>query len=140
MLVIAPVILLGSIGLGYVLADTSLRPLEGMVDELESITDGRGLHRRLAVPLQADELARLANTVNRMLGRLEESFVSLRRFTADASHELKTPLMVIRAGVERALTHPGTPPEAMSTLDELLSEINRVNGDDGQPADLGPGR
>ena len=126
MLVIAPVILLGSIGLGYVLADTSLRPLEGMVDELESITDGRGLHRRLAVPLQADELARLANTVNRMLGRLEESFVSLRRFTADASHELKTPLMVIRAGVERALTHPGTPPEAMSTLDELLSEINRV--------------
>jgi signal transduction histidine kinase len=76
-----------------------------MVDELESITDGRGLHRRLAVPLQAEELARLA-TVNRMLGRLEESFVSLRRFTADASHELKTPLMVIRAGVERALTHP----------------------------------
>ena len=57
-----------SIGLGYVLADTSLRPLEGMVDELESITDGRGLHRRLAVPLQAEELARLSNTVNRMLG------------------------------------------------------------------------
>src|SRR5262245_48357751 len=126
MLVIAPVILLGSIALGYVLADTSLRPLEGMVDELESITDGRGLHRRLAVPLQADELARLASTMNLMLGRLEESFVSLRRFTADASHELKTPLMVIRAGVERALTHQGTPPEAMSTLDELLGEINRV--------------
>ena len=77
------------------------------MDELEAITDGRSLHRRLAVPLQAEELARLANTVNRMLGRLEESFVSLHRFTADASHELKTPLMVIRAGVERALTHPG---------------------------------
>jgi signal transduction histidine kinase len=126
MLVIAPVILLGSIGLGYVLADTSLRPLEGMVDELEAITDGRSLHRRLAVPAKADELARLANTMNRMLARLEESFVSLRRFTADASHELKTPLMVIRAGVERALTHTGTPPEALSTLDELLGEINRV--------------
>ena len=125
-LVIAPLIMVGSIGLGYVLADASLRPLEGMVDELEAITDGRSLHRRLAVPLQAEELERLANTMNRMLARLEESFVSLRRFTADASHELKTPLMVIRAGVERALTHPGTPPEALGTLDELLEEINRV--------------
>lgn len=126
MLVILPVILIGSVGLGYVLADTSLRPLEGMIDELGAITDGRSLHRRLAVPLQADELARLAGTMNHMLARLEESFLSLRRFTADASHELKTPLMVIRAGVERALTHPGTPPEAFGALDELLEEINRL--------------
>jgi signal transduction histidine kinase len=126
MLVIGPLIVVVSIGLGYVLADASLRPLGGMVDELEAITDGRSLHRRLPVPLSAEELARLSTTMNRMLSRLEESFASLRRFTADASHELKTPLMVIRAGVERALTHEGTPPEAMSELDEVLEEINRV--------------
>jgi signal transduction histidine kinase len=126
MLVIAPVILVGSIGLGYVLADTSLRPLEGMVDELEAITDGRSLHRRLA-PVTAEELARLANTMNRMLSRLEVSFGSLRRFTADASHELKTPLMVLRAGVERAMTTPKTPTEALQPLEEVLEEIHRMS-------------
>jgi heavy metal sensor kinase len=127
MLVIAPVILIGSIGLGYVLADASLRPLEGMVDELEAITDGRTLHRRVAIPVSADELARLAGTMNRMLARLEESFQSLRRFTADASHELKTPLMVLRAGVERAMNHPRTPTEALEALEEVLEEIHRMS-------------
>ncbi|HXW96199.1 MAG TPA: HAMP domain-containing sensor histidine kinase [Gemmatimonadales bacterium] len=126
MLVIAPVILIGSMGLGYVLADSSLRPLEGMVDELEAITDGRSLHRRVGIPA-SDELARLAATMNRMLARLEESFVSLRRFTADASHELKTPLMVLRAGVERAMNHPTTPNEALQSLEEVLQEIHRMS-------------
>ena len=127
MLVIAPVILLGSLGLGYVLADTSLRPLDRIIDELEAITDGRSLHRRVLVPVSADELARLATTMNRMLSRLEESFGSLRRFTADASHEMKTPLMVLRAGVERSMTHPGTPTEALQSLEEVLEEIHRVS-------------
>ncbi len=98
-----------------------------MIDELEAITDGRSLHRRLAVPSRTEELARLASTVNRMLARLEESFTSLRRFSADASHELKTPLMVLRAGVERALTHPGTPSEVLQALDEALEEINGMS-------------
>ncbi len=127
MLVIAPVILIGSMGLGYVLADTSLRPLEGMVDEIEAITDGRGLHRRVGVPVSADELARLAGTMNRMLSRLEESFATLRRFTADASHELKTPLMVLRVGVERAMINPRTPTEALQSLEEVLEEIHRMS-------------
>lgn len=127
MLVIAPLILVGSFGLGYVLADTSLRPLEVMVDELEAITDGKRLHRRVAVPVSAEELARLARTMNRMLTRLEDSFTSLRRFTADASHELKTPLMVLRAGVERAMLHPRTPTSAMRSLEEVMEEIHRMS-------------
>ncbi len=127
MLVIAPVILIGSMGLGYVLADASLRPLEGIVDELEAITDGKSLHRRVAVSVSADELARLATTMNRMLSRLEDSFVTLRRFTADASHELKTPLMVLRSGVERAMTNPGTPTESLAALEEVLEEIHRMS-------------
>jgi signal transduction histidine kinase len=121
------VILLGSIGLGYVLADASLRPLEGMVDEIEAVTDGRSLHRRVAVPESADELARLAFTMNRMLSRLEESFASLHRFTADASHELKTPLMVLRAGVERAMSEPGISVDALRGLEEVLQEIHRMS-------------
>lgn len=127
MLFILPIILLGSTALGYLLAGTSLRPLQGMMTELQAITDGRSLHRRIAVPPTGDELAHLARNANQMIGRLEQSFDSLRRFSADASHELKTPLMVLRASVERALTHPETPTENLEELDRALDEINRMN-------------
>jgi two-component system OmpR family sensor kinase len=126
MLLIAPVILVASILVGNWLAGTSLRPVQGIMDEVDAISDGTSLHRRLAVPLTGDEIARLAATVNGMLTRLERSFSSLHRFTADASHELKTPLMVLRAGVERALIHPGTPPEMLQSLDETLAQINQM--------------
>jgi signal transduction histidine kinase len=126
MLLIAPVILVSAGLVGYWLAGTSLRPVEGIMDEVDAISDGRSLHRRLAVPLSGDEMARLALTVNGMLARLEQSFASLHRFTADASHELKTPLMVLRAGVERALVHPGVPSEILQSLDETLAQINQM--------------
>jgi signal transduction histidine kinase len=126
MLLIAPVILVSAGLIGYWLAGSSMRPVEGIMDEVDAISDGRSLHRRLAVPLSGDEMARLALTVNGMLARLESSFASLRRFTADASHELKTPLMVLRAGVERALVHPGIPSEILQSLDETLSQVNQM--------------
>jgi two-component system OmpR family sensor kinase len=126
MLVIAPIVLLCSAALGWWLAGTSVQPLLGIMDELKAITDGRSLHRRLAVPLSSDEISRLVVTLNGMLARLEQSFSSLRRFTADASHELKTPLMVLRAGVERGLTHPQTPRDVLQSLDETLDQINQM--------------
>jgi signal transduction histidine kinase len=127
MLLIAPVILAGAAVVGYWLAGTSLKPVEGIMDEVDAISDGRSLHRRLAVPMSGDEMARLALTVNGMLARLEQSFASLHRFTADASHEMKTPLMVLRAGVERALIHPGVPAEILQSLDETLAQINQMS-------------
>lgn len=126
MLVIAPIVLLCSAALGWWLASTSVQPLLGIMDELKAITDGRSLHRRLAVPLSGDEISRLVVTLNGMLARLEQSFASLRRFTADASHELKTPLMVLRTGVERGLVHPQTPQEVLQSLDETLDQINQM--------------
>lgn len=126
MLVIAPLILGASVLLGYWVAGRNLRPLGAMVRELEAITDGRSLHRRLAVERTGDEVTRLGNAVNRMFDRLERSFAALHRFTAEASHELKTPLMVLRAGVERALRNPATPPESLQSLDESLLHINRM--------------
>jgi heavy metal sensor kinase len=127
MLVIAPVVLLVSVLLGYVLAGGSLKPLEAMIDELTAITDGRSLHRRLpSDPLATDEVARLVNAVNGMFARLEQSFAAQQRFVAEASHELKTPLMVLRAGVERALTNPSVPAESLQPLDESLEEVNRM--------------
>lgn len=126
MLLVAPFILIASTLLGYWLAGRSFKPLEQMIGEVEAITDGRSLHRRVAVPAGSDELARLGANLNAMLGRVERSFVALRRFTADASHELKTPLMVLRAGVERALTHPETPDEIVDSLDETLRQVNEM--------------
>jgi signal transduction histidine kinase len=121
---LSPEILVASTLIGYLLAGRTLLPLLRVVDEVEAITDGRSLHRRLAPPEGADELARLANQLNEMLARLERSFASLRRFTADASHELKTPLTVLRSGIERAITHPRVTPEVMEVLDQTLGEVN----------------
>ncbi len=127
MLMMTPLILVTSGALGYWLAGRSLRPVEVMTEELDDIQDGTSLNRRLAVPTGEDELSRLAQKLNEMLGRVEHSFVALRRFTADASHELKTPLMVLRAGVERSLTHPQTPGEIVPALDETLRQINQMS-------------
>lgn len=127
MILVAPLILVASTMLGYWLAGRSLRPVDTMVEELEAVQDGRSLHRRLAVPTGEDELTRLAQTLNAMLSRVEQSFNALRRFTADASHELKTPLMVLRAGVERSLTDPKTPQELVGSLDETLRQINQMS-------------
>jgi len=127
MLVVLPFILLAALAAGWVLSSWALRPVGQMIDELEAITDGRSLHRRLpASGGSPDELGRLANTLNAMMARLETSFAALRRFVADASHELKTPLTVMRAGVERALTDPRTAPEALVPLEETLQEVRRM--------------
>ena len=125
------VILIGIIAavlIGELVARHALEPLDQMITEVREITDGRSLHRRLAVPMEKDEVGRLADTLNGMLARLERSFTALRRFTADASHELKTPLTVLRAGVERMITHPkaAPPPETLPILEETLAEINRM--------------
>jgi heavy metal sensor kinase len=123
---ILPVGLVAALLVGSWIARRALEPVDRIITEVREITDGRSLHRRLAAPLVKDELGRLAETLNQMVMRLERSFSALRRFTADASHELKTPLTVLRAGVERAITTPGLPPEALVTLEETLQEIKRM--------------
>jgi len=126
MLWTAPFILAVSLVIGYLLVGRTLKPVEQIVDEVRAITDGRSLHKRLVEPGGQDELVRLTATLNAMLERLEHSFSLLRRFTADASHELKTPLTVLRSGIERSLTHPSTSAEVMETLEETLLEVNRM--------------
>ncbi len=126
MLWVAPVILAASVLVGYQLVGRTLKPVDRIVDEVEAISDGRSLHRRLAPLRTGDELARLTSTLNAMIGRLERSFATLHRFTADASHELKTPLTVVRSGIERAITHPRVTPEVLEVLDETLLEVNRM--------------
>ena len=126
MLAILPAIVLLSLGLAYYIGGRALRPVEQLINEVEAISDGRSLHRRLGMSVEADELGRLTMTLNAMIARLEHSFGALRRFTGDASHELKTPLAVIRADVERAMHPATTPTERMVALEEALQEIART--------------
>ena len=128
MLVVAPVILLLSTALAYVIGGQAYRPVERIINEVEAITDGRSLHRRLPVDETGDEIARLTATLNAMIGRLETSFGALRRFTADASHELKTPLTVLRADVERAMSVRVGQTEQLVALEEALQETTRMAG------------
>ena len=126
MIVLAPIVLVVSVIVAYFVVGRSFRPVEQLINEVEAITDGRSLHRRLPTDASNDELARLGVTVNAMLSLLETSFAALRRFTADASHELKTPLTVLRADVERAM-HPGTNrADKMVALEEALQETARM--------------
>jgi len=125
-MLVAPVLLLLSVGVAYVIAGRAFAPMDRLTNDLEAISDGRSLHRRLVVDESGDEIARLTVTLNEMLGRLESYFGALRRFTADASHELKTPLAVLRADVERSMSASTPPAERLIALEEALHETTRM--------------
>ena len=123
---IVPVIIAAA-GMGaFVFLGRTQRQLAEITTEVGDITDGRSLHRRLALSEETTDFADLVTTLNAMIGRLETSFGALRRFTADASHELKTPLAVLRADVERAMHHNSTQTERMVALEEALQEVRRM--------------
>lgn len=127
MLMLAPVVLLIGGTAAYLIGGVAVRPIGTIISELEAITDGRSLHRRLGgADAKGDELARLTSTLNAMIGRLENSFGGLRRFTADASHELKTPLTVLRASIERAMMAKRGSNEQMEFLEAALNEVTRM--------------
>jgi two-component system, OmpR family, sensor kinase len=127
MLMLAPVVLVMGGTAAYLIGGVAVRPITTIITELEAITDGRSLHRRLGgADAKGDELARLASTLNAMIGRLENSFGGLRRFTADASHELKTPLTVLRASIERAMMARRGSTEQLEHLEEALNEVTRM--------------
>lgn len=86
----------------------ALRPVDEIREEVETIT-AADLTRRVPVPNSKDEVAHLAETMNRMLRRLEEAQTAQRRFVADASHELRSPLASIRQHAEVAAAHPADP-------------------------------
>ena len=126
MAVALPLVLFFAVLVSWVVIGATLSPIERLIGDLEAIQDGRSLHRRLPVESDENELDRLAGTINAMIARLEGSFAALRRFTADASHELKTPLTVLRADIERAMQAPQAPMEQLQPLEEALSETARM--------------
>lgn len=102
----------------------ALAPVEAIRIEVDEISTAE-LHRRVPVPGAEDEVARLAGTMNCMLGRLEDGQVSQRRFVADAAHELRSPVASIRQHAEVARAHPDRSSIA-ELSDTVVAESQRV--------------
>lgn len=126
LMIALPVLFILSVLASWATAGRAVEPIDRLIIDLEAIRDGRSLHRRLPVESDQNELDRLAETINAMIARLEGSFAALRRFTADASHELKTPLTVLRADIERALGSPDLADDQLPALEEALAETARM--------------
>ncbi|MFE0363424.1 sensor histidine kinase [Streptomyces griseoaurantiacus] len=101
-----PLLLLTVAGVTWLVTRRALRPVEGIRAEMAAITASEDLARRVPVPATRDEVARLARTTNQTLAALEKSVERQRRFVADASHELRSPLASLRTQLEVGAAHP----------------------------------
>jgi two-component system, OmpR family, sensor kinase len=117
-------VLLASV-FGYLLASAGLRPVEAMRRRAREISlEQPG--ERLPLPAARDEVHRLGETLNEMLDRLRRSFERERRFVADAGHELRTPVAVIRAELEAMLRAGGHDPDVREALVAALEECDHL--------------
>lgn len=120
-----PILALLAALIGFVLMGRSLRPIRQMIDSAQTITAGDRSGRLPAAPVR-DELGELTNTLNRMLDALEDSFLRERRFASDASHELRTPVTVIRACTEELMARGDLPAYMQKPLNTTLAECRRM--------------
>ncbi|PWB78869.1 MAG: two-component sensor histidine kinase [Candidatus Methylomirabilota bacterium] len=111
---------------GAILAKNALRPIQAMAAMAQRIGE-TNLRDRLPHPGATDEIGRLVDTLNGMLDRLERSFAVQSRFTADAAHELRSPLSRLRAELEVALRRPRDPAEYQAVLLSCLEEVERLS-------------
>jgi heavy metal sensor kinase len=116
---------------GYWMSGRALRPIHQITETANSI-DARSLSRRLPLLGTKDELDRLSTTINRMLDRIATSYERIAQFTSDASHELRTPVTLIRSNAELLLMAPDNSPRVEQGLSDILAEstyMTRLIGD-----------
>jgi len=110
---------------GRWVAKQALAPVEAITNAASRISVHK-LDQRLPVPETADEIAELIRVLNATLDRLQRSFEQSVRFSAEASHHLKTPISVLRAGIEEILTDPETPAKQQTRADALLHQVHQL--------------
>ena len=127
LLLIAIPVALGLAALaGQAIAKRALRPLNRMAKDTEQIT-ASNLHHRLKVENPDDELGHIAQVFNHLLERLEQAFTQLQRFTADAAHELRTPIAALRTVGEVVLEKGQDSEEYREAIGSILEETVRLN-------------
>src|SRR5262249_27236544 len=110
---------------GAAIARAALRPIADVSRTARRIT-AEDLSQRIPTRLTRDEVDHLVDTLNAMLGRLDDAFAQMRRFAADAAHELRTPLTVLKGGIEVALRTPRSAEEYRRVLQSSLEEVERL--------------
>jgi len=121
-----PVLLVAATAGGYWLSTRALAPVDQITSAAQSISPS-DLSGRVMVPETRDELQRLAQTLNAMLQRIEAAFRRITQFTADASHELRTPISLIRTRAEVTLRKSRDNQEYRNALHEILEESERIS-------------
>ena len=122
--ILASVVVAGAVG--WFLARKALKPVTEMTETARKIT-AENLDERIRADVPQDELGRLAATMNEMIERLEKSFKQIRQFTGDASHELKTPLTILKGEIEMALRSKDDVQYMKEVLKSSLEEIDRMS-------------
>jgi signal transduction histidine kinase len=126
LLLCAAIILIGS-GATYLIARKALKPITDLSESIEEI-DGGNLFVRVKETEARDEVSRLSNSFNHMIDKLESAFLSQKNFSANAAHELKTPLAAMISNVEVCqLEDEPSPTEYRETLNEVLENAERLN-------------
>jgi heavy metal sensor kinase len=118
-------LMVASLG-GQFLANKALKPVDNITQTARMITS-QNLNQRIKPLKVKDEISRLIETFNEMISRLDQSFGQIKQFSADASHELKTPLTILKGEVEVTLRKRRTSEEYEQTLNSNLEEINRMS-------------
>ena len=122
---LAPIVLLTSAAGGYWLSHRALAPVDVLTRTARNI-GGNNLGTRLEELRTGDELQRLSDTLNEMLDRIETAFARVTQFTADASHELRTPIALMRTEAEVALRRSRDPDAYREALQHILKETERT--------------
>lgn len=121
-----PLTLLAASAGGYWLSRRALRPVDEIAATARTVS-AENLSKRLPVPPTGDELERLSRTINDMMERLESAFRRITRFTADASHELRTPIAVMRTTADVALRGGAEPADQREALEQIAAELERTS-------------